>query len=203
MNEIIRLIEVLLIVLIVFIIAVIVFICQPGISPFQEPTFKDNLIPIGTLVAAWTTLLVAYAAFKTIKSTKKDIITERELDLINDIINWAKSVILSFNVISNKTGFEILQRYQEVALVGEYITGISEALGNEYSQDLIKKVKIIVRPKGSLNQIIDCLGGLPEKWADEQKHRDNVQECVERVSKHAGALIKEATKVKLKIIRRK
>lgn len=81
------------------IIAVIIFLAFPDLSPFQETTFRENLIPIGTLVAAWVALLLAIGAFLAIEENVKLRREQREREnrdreerYLNEIIDWLKGL---------------------------------------------------------------------------------------------------------------
>ena len=91
-----RIVEVLLVLLGLATISVFLFLLKPNWSPFQEQTFGSNVIPVATMVAAWTTLLVAYAAFRTIRSNREKESRDRKERLLNEIIEWAEDVASSF-----------------------------------------------------------------------------------------------------------
>jgi hypothetical protein len=91
MKIILRIIEILLGLLAISTILVIIFLFQPDWSPFQ-PTFGVNLIPVASVVAAWTTLLVAYAAFKTINNSNKLESQRRKDAQVAEIIKWAEDI---------------------------------------------------------------------------------------------------------------
>jgi len=92
MTVILRIIEVVLGLLALATISVVVFLRRPDWSPFQEQTFGSNVIPVAMMVAAWTTLLVAYAAFRTIRSNREKEERDRKERLLNEIIEWATSI---------------------------------------------------------------------------------------------------------------
>jgi len=92
MTIILRIIEVVLGLLALATISVVVFLRRPDWSPFQEQTFGSNVIPVATMVAAWTTLLVAYAAFRTIRSNREEEERDRKERLLNEVIEWALDV---------------------------------------------------------------------------------------------------------------
>ncbi|GAG50032.1 unnamed protein product, partial [marine sediment metagenome] len=157
MKFILRTIEILLVILAVTTFLVVVFLYKPNWSPFQEPTFGNNVIPVATLVAAWTTLFVAYAAFRTIRSNREKEERDRKHQLLNEIIEWAvdiskcgiekgypdiSNLIESYSVwlnISDKIGDIILcfkEMRGENQYVGEVIKILDHDLG-EASKTLI------------------------------------------------------------------
>ncbi len=88
MTIILRIIEVVLGLLALATISIVVFLRRPDWSPFQEQTFGSNVIPVATMVAAWTTLLVAYAAFRTIRSNREKEERDGKERLLNEIRDW-------------------------------------------------------------------------------------------------------------------
>ncbi len=80
-----------------------VFLLWPDLSPFQEQTFNANVIPVATMFAAWTTLLIAFVAIKAIENNNKLELQRRAADLakekrankerlLDTIITWAEEV---------------------------------------------------------------------------------------------------------------
>ncbi len=100
MTVILRIIEVVLGLLALATISVVVFLRRPDWSPFQEQTFGSNVIPVAMMVAAWTTLLVAYAAFRTIRSNREKEERDRKERRLNEIIEWATDVLRCGNDIN-------------------------------------------------------------------------------------------------------
>ena len=92
MTRILLIIEILLGLLAIATISVIILLLNPDWSPFQEPTFGANVIPVATMVAAWTTLLVAYAAFRTIENSNKPELQRRKDAQVMEIIKWAEDI---------------------------------------------------------------------------------------------------------------
>lgn len=104
MSIILRIIFGLLILLGIATILVFVFLLWPDLSPFQEQTFSANVIPVATMFAAWTTLLIAFVAIKAIENSNKlelqrradDLAKEKRANkerLLDTIIAWAEEVI--------------------------------------------------------------------------------------------------------------
>ena len=92
MTIILRIIEILLGLLAIATISVIIFLYSPDWSPFQQPTFGANVIPVATMVAAWTTLLVAYAAFRTINNSNKLELQRGKDAQVTEITKWAEDI---------------------------------------------------------------------------------------------------------------
>ena len=92
MTKIVRVIEVLLVLLAVFIILTGFFLYIPDFSPFQYITFGDNVIPIASMITAWTTLLVAYAAFRTIQHYHRQDSLRKADARISEIVKWAEEI---------------------------------------------------------------------------------------------------------------
>jgi hypothetical protein len=92
MRIILRIIEILLALLAITTVSTVIFLYRPDWSPFQEPTFGTNVIPVATMTTAWTTLLVAYAAFRTIRSNREKEERDKKLRILNEITEWATEI---------------------------------------------------------------------------------------------------------------
>lgn len=128
MNIILRTIEILLGLLGIATISVGVFLWQPSWSPFQEPTFRYNVIPGATMVAAWTTLLVAYAAFRTIRTSNEKEKRNRKAQVLDDVSNWLIEIYtipLTMHMPTIKSKRE-LENFK-INELNKYGVGISES----------------------------------------------------------------------------
>lgn len=87
-----HIIEGALVLLAIVTISVSVFLYRPDLSPFQPGTFAYNVIPTASMLAAWTTLLVAYAAFRTIANTSELEVQRTREARVTEIIKWAEEI---------------------------------------------------------------------------------------------------------------
>lgn len=109
MKFILHIIETFLVLLGIATVLVIISLGIPDWSPFQ-PTLGTTVIPIAMMVSAWIMLLVAYAAFRTIKVGSDREIRDRKERLLNEIINWAEDI---HNNLFSKRVDTMFPRYEE------------------------------------------------------------------------------------------
>ena len=120
-----RLIKILLILLGSAAVFIPLTLYRPDLFPFQ-PSFGSNVVPVAMMVTAWTTLFLAYAAFRTIENSNEQEKRRREEDLLketwerkerllNEIIEWTvelSSEELKLNPKMMKAKGQLITKYR-------------------------------------------------------------------------------------------
>jgi len=136
MKKTLRLVESLLVLLGLATVFVFIALYKPGWFPFQ-PSFGSNVIPIATMVAAWTTLVLAYAAFRTIENSNEQERRRRKEGLLNEIAKWSADVLKYCSSLTAGFNNELERskakdEYLRLKFVGENLitSAQNEALNN-------------------------------------------------------------------------
>lgn len=203
MTIILRIIEILLVLLAVAIILVIIFLVKPDSSPFQQPTFSSNVIPVAMIVAAWTTLLVAYAAFRTIdNSNKLEVqrrVEERHILAYEKIRKWSVETFHALAMPNSSSTFpswrkEELAKLQHSSVESMSILYFAERVGG----DLEKRV---IDANFNFQRYLAILMG--EETIKQFKERYEVKDDIRPVNNNeeAASLIKELMELLKEVIR--
>lgn len=194
-----RLIKILLILLGSAAVFIPIVLYRPDLFPFQ-PSFGNNVVPVAMMVTAWTTLYLAYTAFRTIENSNEQEKHRREEDLLketrerkerwlNEIIEWATQILICGRDITAEKFtrhfttdkaelIEKRQRYNILTWRGVKIENIAK----DVDPQLYEVILIAITRINQHIRVLDLLWyGKVKHRAAIGRHRNKLDDCAERI----------------------